>query len=352
MAKKNHDEWIKEKIKPGSLSLTRKDIDEYQLKKINETLQRTIDRSPFYKEKFRFVRDKKISALEEISDLPFTTQEELAACGREMLCVSERDISRIVSLETSGSTGNPKRIYFTEEDQELTVDYFHYGMENIVSPLDVVMILLPCKTPGSVGDLLAKGLKRLGCRVVAYGFPDVSSDYAVKELGEIIADKGVTSIVGSPQEALVIARGTEHTVKKKQIHSILLSTDFIPDALCEDIEKLWGCKVFEHYGMTEMGLGGAVGCCAFEGYHPRENDLLFEIINPATGRVLADGEYGEIVFSTLTRKGMPLIRYRTGDISRFIPGPCKCGSILKRIDKVKPRQAKKGTRGNRAIESL
>ena len=108
------------------------------------------------------------------------------------------------------------------------------------------------------------------------------------------------------------------------------------------IEAAWGCKVFEHYGMTEMGLGGAVSCGFLEGCHIRESDLYLEIIDPKPGQVLPEGKEGEVVFTTLTRKGMPFIRYRTGDWSSFIPEPCQCGSILKRISRVGDRNMKKG----------
>jgi len=86
--------------------------------------------------------------------------------------------------------------------------------------------------------------------------------------------------------------------------------------------------------MTEMGWGGGVECEARNGYHLREADLFVEIVDPETGRLLPDGEFGEIVATTLTRTGMPLIRYRTGDISRFHALPCACGTVLKRLDRI------------------
>ncbi len=97
--------------------------------------------------------------------------------------------------------------------------------------------------------------------------------------------------------------------------------------------------MFNHYGMTEMGLGGGVDCRALTGYHLREADLYFEIVDPVDGRPLPDGEPGEVVFTTLTRRGMPLIRYRTGDLARFLPGSCPCGTVLRRLDHVQGRLA-------------
>jgi phenylacetate-coenzyme A ligase PaaK-like adenylate-forming protein len=98
--------------------------------------------------------------------------------------------------------------------------------------------------------------------------------------------------------------------------------------------------------MIEMGLGGGVECQARRGYHLREADLYPEVIDPIHGRTVPEGEYGEVVFTTLTRRGMPLIRYRTGDISRFIPGDCPCGTVLRTLAKVCSRVGNEVDLGN------
>ena len=126
------------------------------------------------------------------------------------------------------------------------------------------------------------------------------------------------------------------------LRTVLLSADYVSAESRHRIQNAWDCRIFEHYGMTEMGLGCAVSCPALEGCHIREADLYLEIIDPKTGEVLPDGQEGEIVFTTLTRKGMPFIRYHTGDRSRFLTEPCVCGSILKRISRVGDRQMAKG----------
>ncbi len=129
----------------------------------------------------------------------------------------------------------------------------------------------------------------------------------------------------------------EQRILSGRIQSVLLSTDYVPDAIVDRLQRAWGCRVFKHYGMTEMGLGGAVECAARNGYHGREADFWVEIVDPQSGLPVADGTWGEIVFTTLTREGMPLIRYRTGDLAAFRVAPCPCGTLLKTLGRVKGR---------------
>ncbi len=116
-----------------------------------------------------------------------------------------------------------------------------------------------------------------------------------------------------------------------------MRTGHIPVAIVEELQQTWGCPVYSHYATTEMGFGAALECQARDGYHLREADLYFEIVDPDTGQLQPPGELGEIVFTTLTRAGMPLIRYRTGDLARFLTEPCPCGTVLRRLEKVRGR---------------
>ena len=322
---KNMDLWIRDKIRLAEAPLNRFHLEIYQLEKIKETLAFAKEKSKFYKELLQGVCPTEMECLADLEKVPFTTPSDLRERGEGMICVSQSEISRIVTLDTSGSTGNPKRIYYTEEDQELTVDFFHHGMKNLVDEEDVVLILLPYQRPGSVGDLLAEGLHRLGAKTVPFGL--LSPDYAeAMDLLALMEKAGVTSIVGGPVQVLELARISEksetHEIILRNMKSVLLSTEYISPEVCKELKRIWGCDVFEHYGMTETGLGGAVSCWTLEGYHPRECDLYFEIIDAETGQAVPDGEWGEVVFTTLTRKAMPFIRYRTGDVSRWIPEPC------------------------------
>lgn len=332
MTKNYLDLWMAEKL--GIKDLSRDAIEQYQWEKLKETFHRAAGCSPFYAQLYQ---GRKLESMEDFQKLPFTTPEDLCNHGMDMLCVPPSKISRIVTMETSGTTGKPKRIYFTEEDQQLTVDFFHHGMKLMVDDADRFLILMPCKRPGSIGTLLREGLERSGVHVISYGLPDGHDTAKILELME---REQVTSVVAlATQLAKIAKHAGEYDIPMR---CVLLSAEYVSQESRDIITQTWDCKIFEHYGMTEMGLGCAVQCPQLEGFHIRECDLYLEIIDPVTGEVLPDGEEGEIVFTTLTREGMPFIRYRTGDWSSFIKEPCACGSILRHLTRVGDRHLKKG----------
>ncbi|HEY5555950.1 DVU_1553 family AMP-dependent CoA ligase [Acetobacterium sp.] len=328
------EEWIGVNIGQNPGRLSRTNLDEYQLEALQKTIGHAKNNSAFYRSLLKDIHSGDISSLSDISKLPFINSTDIRNQGSQMICVKQREIHRIVTLDTSGTTGTPKRIYFSKEDQELTIDFFHYGMSTFTAPGDKVLVLLPGKVPGSIGDLLKIGLARMGVEAFIYGIVD-DKDAVM----DIILNQKINGIVGIPQQifALAKAHGSEFVKAAATLKFVLLSTDYVSPSISEAIKNSWGCQVYEHYGMTEMGLGGGVFCKALKGYHLREADLFFEIVNPETGRNVPDGEFGEVVFTTLTRTGMPLIRYKTGDISRFLTSPCACGTLLKTMDSVSHR---------------
>ncbi len=182
----------------------------------------------------------------------------------------------------------------------MTIDFFAHGMRTLVDPPGPVLILMPGARPGSIGDLLAKGLARQEIGSVAFG-PVADLDAAYRAL----LSSRARCIVGIPNQVLALARYGRERGNRERAHidTVLLSADYVPKSLCRVLESLWQCRVFAHYGTTETGLGGGVECAARDGYHLREMDLLLEIVDPATGRALPAGEEGEVVFSTLTRQG-------------------------------------------------
>jgi phenylacetate-coenzyme A ligase PaaK-like adenylate-forming protein len=123
----------------------------------------------------------------------------------------------------------------------------------------------------------------------------------------------------------------------------------VPQSIIDRIKKTWNCKVYSHYGHTEFGFGGAVDCEHHKGLHLRDVDLIFEIINPESGEAAKSGERGEIVVTTLSNEAMPLIRYRTGNLSRIIETPCGCGCTLPRLGKIEGRISSNISVGNDII---
>jgi phenylacetate-coenzyme A ligase PaaK-like adenylate-forming protein len=331
------DAWIQRKITESKVSRLSsaqnreilESVAEWQLAKLNETLALAREKSPFYRNHLVGMPEK-LESLAQFSQFPFTTPEAVRQNPLRLVCVSQDEIERVVTLQSSGTTGEPKRIYFTAADQELTIDFFGVGMSTLTEPGEKVLIFLPGETPGSVGDLLRLGLARQGRIPLPYG-PVRDPIHALETMESQQAD----CLVGSPTQVLGLAR--RWNLGNKAPRTVLLSTDYVPAAIVTELEKIWGCQVLNHYGATEMGLGGGVECEARRGYHLREADMLFEIVDPETGEPAPDGEYGEVVFTTLTRRGMPLIRYRMGDRSRFLPGKCPCGTSLRTLEKVRGR---------------
>ncbi|MDR2356930.1 MAG: AMP-binding protein [Oscillospiraceae bacterium] len=321
------DGWIVSRISAGTGGLER--LAGYQTERLRETLRLVKSRSRFYADLLRGIDPDAITSPDSLAELPFTTPEMLAGRGEDFMCSPPGDAARVVTLPTSGTTGAPKRVCFTPEDIELTRDFFHWGMKTLVSAGERVMIFMPGATENGVGALLREALQRLGCEGIVYGAITDPADAA-----RALADTGCKCAVGLPSQVYEAAVTGARGVK---VESVLLSADYAPRAVSEGISRVWGCRVFDHYGMTEMGFGGGVECSARNGYHMREADMIFEIIDPHTGRPARAGEYGEVVFTTLTRRGMPLVRYRTGDRSRRLPGGCPCGTELGRLERVSGR---------------
>jgi len=326
------ENWIKRKIGLQETDrLTWQALSHYQLRKLQETLVYARSQSPFYRMLFASMPHQPIQNLDDLLPLPFTTADDLCDQSLQFLCVSQSDVARVVTLQTWEA--RPKRLYFTDEDLELTIDFFHHGMSGIVQPGQRVLILMPGERPGSVGDLLVRALSRMDVQGIVHGLVQ-DPEQTIQE----IVEKRVDCVVGIPVQVLSLARHRDGArIPLGLIKSVLLSADYVPQAIVDELTQIWRCPVFEHYGMTEMGLGGGVQCSAHKGYHLREADFFFEIIDPDTGQPVRDGRTGEVVFTTLTRKAMPLIRYRTGDLARFIPEPCPCGTLLKRLDRIQGR---------------
>jgi phenylacetate-coenzyme A ligase PaaK-like adenylate-forming protein len=330
------EDWIQYRIglEPGA-PFTREALLRHQLAALRESLTHAAASSPFYRRRFAGRPGFPPQDLQGFAALPFTSMADLAADPLDFLAVSQSAVARVVTLRSSGTSGPPKRLFFSAADLERTVDFFHHGMSTLVAPGQRVLILMPGEQPGSVGQLLVEGLGRLGAAGMVHG-PVRDPGAAV----DAVMAHRPDCLVGIPVQVLAMARHPRGAgIPRGLVRTILLSTDYVPEAIVRVLEETWGCQVFQHYGMTEMGFGGGVACEARDGYHLREADLFVEVVDPETGRGVPEGVSGEVVFTTLAVSAMPLIRYRTGDLARFRPEPCPCGSRLRRLGKIAGRRA-------------
>ena len=328
------ENWIAGRLGVPGSSLTQEDLRRYQLAALRETVAWARRHSSFYARHLASLPLDFPRTLEDLARLPFTTANDLAENAHGFLCVAQDQISRVVTFNTSGTTGSSKRIFFTPHDQELTLEFFAHGISTMAATGDRMLIALPGEREGSVGYQLARGIERAGILAIPHGLSaDPQRTLARME------EEGAACIIGLPVQMLALAMRDCALASRvfRRLRSIVLCSDHAAKSLVRRLRQRTGAEIFEHYGMTEMGLGGGVDCAAHMGYHLREPDLFFEIVEPETGEPLPEGEVGEIVFTTLNRTGTPLIRYRTGDLSRFLPGMCGCGTILKRLERVQGR---------------
>jgi phenylacetate-coenzyme A ligase PaaK-like adenylate-forming protein len=303
------DEWIEK----STGARNSEELLEYQTRRLNETVWYVRERSSFYKKMLKNHRGE-IS----LTEIPFTFPEDVGMYSAEMLCVSQSEVSRVVTHRTSGTVAPFKRVFFAECDLASTVDFFEHGIREFTNEFDTVLILFPGKNEGSIGRLLAEGLKRFNAEPLIYG---IVSDF--DDLFRFIANRKINVIAGMPHQLLELSRLCRHRgVGIHCLHSVLLSADHAAEALVEAVEKNLDCLVYEHYGMTEMCFGGGVYSKERNGYHLRHGDFLFEIVDPVTGEHVPRGEHGEVCFTSLHTGAMPLLRYRTGDLARFsaLPG--------------------------------
>lgn len=302
--------------KEGMYSLTREAIETMQLAKLNRLLERQQERAGFYK-----ALPSHLDSLSQLAELPFTTDEDLAHNAAALLLCSQGEIQRVLSDATSGTTGAAKRVFYTRADCENTVDFFAAGLGELVFPGSVTMICMPFSGPYGLGELVSQAIEKLGAKPLKLG---TSLSYG--EYKKVLEDERPDSFVGMPVQLLSLLRyGGRGSLRRA-----LVSGDACPEEVMRQCEAILGTKLFPHYGSREMALGGAITCPAHAGMHLRENHVIAEIVDDA-GRVLPPGEYGELVITTIGMEAMPLIRYRTGDYTRILPGDCPCGSQTIRL---------------------
>jgi phenylacetate-CoA ligase len=303
---------IKNDLNPATLR-------KWQIEKLKSLIEYASHKSKFY-------RDHLNKNYDHLTDLPFTLPSDIVREPLAFLAVPQKNVERIATLKNSGTTLSQKRIFFTKKDLDRTIDFFSVGMSGMVTEGERVQILISSDTRYSLGNLLKESLSRIG--VTAKISNEISS-----VIKAIEASQNADCIVGMPSEMLYLSC-IEPGLRPK---SILLAGDHVPQSVINRLKETWKCDVFTHYGHTEFGYGCAVDCAFHDGFHLRDADLIFEIIDPMNSKPVKSGESGEIVITTLNNEAMPLIRYRTGNIASITDAHCKCGGSLFRLKNMKGR---------------
>lgn len=302
-------------------------MDDEQLRMILAGLSDLKERSPFYREKYKDIDLSAVKTAEDFRRLPLTDKHELRdAYPLGLQAVPEKEVVRIHS--SSGTTGLPVIIPYTKRDVDDWSEMFErcYRMAG-VTDTDRVHV-----TPGyglwTAGIGFQTGAERLGAMVIPMGPGNTDKQIMM------MRDLKSTVLCSTSSYALLLAEEIEKRGVKKDIHlkRALIGSERWGDKMRKRIASELGVKLYDIYGLTEIyGPGVGISCDFDCGIHYWSDYIYIEIIDPKTGENLPDGETGEIVITTLCKEGAPLIRYRTHDLSRIIPGRCECGSEFPRI---------------------
>lgn len=305
-------------------------MTEEQFVQIKKQLRDLTSRDCFYKRKFEGIDIEKIQSQEDFETLPFTWKGNLRdAYPLGLQAIPDKDIVRIHS--SSGTTGTPVIIPYTKQDVDDWAEMFArcYRMAGITD-LDRIHI-----TPGyglwTAGIGFQLGAERLGAMTIPMGPGNTDKQLRMME------DLKSTVLCATSSYALLLA---EEIAKRGIRDRICLKKGVIGserwgEKMRSRIANELGVELYDIYGLTEVyGPGIGMSCEHACGMHMWNDYIYFEIIDPKTGKNVPDGEIGEIVITTLKKQGAPLIRYRTHDLSRVIPGDCPCGSPFPRIDTI------------------
>jgi len=315
-------------------TIGRRALEELQLKRLKQTVQRAYKNIPFYTDKFSElkIKPKDIISLKDIKKLPFTTREDLRENYPFGLLAVERE--QVVRLHTSsGTTGKPKAIFFTKKDIDQAAELIARCL--IMTGIKKDDVLQNMMTYGLfTGALIMHyGAEKVGVLVIPAGPGHTKRQIALMQ------DFKTTSLHLTPSYALYLAdvMNNQGLDPKKDLflRRAYLGAEPYSEGTRKKIEKFFHIDVYNSYGLSEMnGPGVAFECVEKNGMHLWEDNFIMEIINPETGEELPDGEKGELVLTTLCREAMPILRYRTRDITTVIPGKCKCGRTHRRISRI------------------
>ncbi|MBQ3115648.1 MAG: phenylacetate--CoA ligase [Clostridia bacterium] len=325
--------WSKEE------TLSRAEIEALQLERLKETVNRVYEKVPAYRAKMDAVgvKPEDIKELKDLAKLPFVTKQDMRdTYPFGLFAVEKKDLVRIHA--SSGTTGKPTVVGYTENDLKTWTECVsRIACMGGASKEDVAQICFGYGMfTGALG--LHYGLENIGATIVPS-----STGNSEKQI-MYMKDFGTTLLVATPSYALRLAEvANEIGVDPKKDLNVkigLVGSELLTDAMREEMHKAWGddMLVTSNYGMSELMGPGVSGECEYLcGMHINEDYFIPEIINPQTGEVLPAGEKGELVITCIKKEGLPLIRYRTKDITRLIYEKCKCGRTFCRMENLSGR---------------
>ncbi len=318
-------------------TLPRKEIEAIQLERLKWMVNYCYNNTEFYNKKLTqagVFDGSKIKQLSDIEYIPFTTKDDFRDnYPFGMMAVPMKDIVRIHA--SSGTTGKPTVGVYTKEDLDVWSDCVaRVAMAGGVTADDIVQISFGYGLfTGALG--LHYGLEKIGATVIP-----ASSGNTEKQL-MMMRDFGVTGLVATPSYALYLSEAIKdsgYSLSDYKLRLGILGSEPCTPEMRQQIEENMGVFVSDNYGMTELGGPGVSGDCPMrDGMHFAEDHFLPEIISRETDKPLGEGEVGELVVTTLTRKGMPVLRYRTKDVTKLTYEPCECGRTHARMSKTMGR---------------
>ena len=318
---------------PKFETMERADLEQLQLERLQSTLSRVSRNVPHYRKRFAelSIDPDEFYSLDDMKRLPFTVKADLReSYPYGLFAVPLREVVRLHA--SSGTTGKPVVAGYTRNDvrkwASLTARVLVAGG---VGRDDLVQIALGYGLfTGGFG--FHYGAEALGCAVIP------ASSGNTKRQAAIMQDYRTTALVCTPSYALYLAdtlAELEVNVNALSLRYGLFGGEIWSEAMRAKIEDRLKLTATNNYGLSEiMGPGVAGECQEKCGMHVNEDHFLMEIVDPATGAPVPEGEAGELVLTTLTKEAFPMIRFRTGDLTRILPEPCACGRTLRRIDRI------------------
>lgn len=321
---------------PQFESMDRLQLEALQLRRMQDLLIRVYENVATYRTKFDAAGfdPRSLTSLDDVRSVPFTVKDDLrAAYPYGMFAVPLRDIVRVHS--SSGTTGQVSVVGYTRDDISMWSDLMARTFSAAGATADDIIQVTYGYGLFTGGLGAHYGSERLGALTIPI------SGGNTKRQVQVLKDFGTTVLACTPSYALLIAEtaremGVDPTTLPLRVG--VFGAEPWSEGMRSQIESELGVRAIDIYGLSEvLGPGVATECEHQAGLHVFEDHFLVEIIDPETLEPVPDGQTGEVVFTTLTKQGIPVVRYRTRDISRIIPEPCRCGRTMRRIERVTGR---------------